>query len=81
MATYKCEVKQRYGKFSGWVWKAADRQGEPVCTDEATSAIVVEKLLDVLRRADLASGDEVIFRDTAFASLPELRAVMARAPY
>lgn len=81
MATYKCEVKQRYGKFSGWVWKAADRQGDPVCTDEATSAIAVDKVLDALRKADLSTGDEVIFRDTAFASLPELRAVMARAPY
>ena len=48
---------------------------------EATAAAAVDKVLDALRKADLSTGDEIIFRDTAFSSLPELRTVMARAPY
>lgn len=76
MAIYKCEVKQRYGKFSGWVWKASERQGNPVCADEATSAVAVTKVVDSLRDGGFGSGDEVIFRDIAYSSLSDLRAVM-----
>lgn len=81
MATYKCEVKQRYGKYSGWIWKATERQGDPICAAEATSASAVTKVVDGLRDGGFGSGDEVIFRDIAYTSLAELRAVMARAPY
>lgn len=81
MATYKCEVKQRYGKYSGWVWKAAERQGEPVCADEATSAVAVGKVVDALRDGGFGAGDEAIFRDIAYTSLGDLRIAMARAPY
>jgi hypothetical protein len=81
MATYKCEVKQRYGKYSGWVWKATERQGNPVCAEEATSAVAVTKVVDSLRDGDFGSGDEVIFRDIAYTALSDLRAAMARAPY
>lgn len=81
MATYKCDIKKQYGKFSGWVWKTPDRQGAALCQGEATAAVVVDKVLEHLKAGGFGAGDDVIFRDTAYPTLGELKAVLARAPY
>lgn len=81
MAIFKCDIKQKFGKFSGYAWKAGDAQGPAACENEATAGAAVDKVLAKLRGNGFGSGDEVIFRDTAYADLGELKGVMARAPY
>ncbi len=81
MATYKCDIKKQYGKFSGWVWAASERQGDAICKDEATATVVADRLLTKLKDKGFAAGDEVIFRDTAYPTLHELKYVLDRAPY
>jgi 3-methyladenine DNA glycosylase Tag len=81
MATYKCDIKKQYGKFSGWVWAVSEHQGDAICKDESAAAAVVERVLGKLKDKGFATGDEVIFRDTAYPSLHELKFVLDRAPY
>lgn len=81
MATFKCDVKQQFGKFHGYAWKVGDPQGNPVCKDEATANAAVDKVVGALRTGGFDRGDEVIFRDTAYATLQELQGVMQRSRY
>lgn len=81
MATYKCDIKKQFGKFSGHVWKASDRPGEPICRDEPNSQAAVDRVLAGVTSAGFGDGDEIIFRDNAYGSLTELRGVLMRAPY
>ena len=81
MATFKCDVKQQYGKFLGFAWKAGEAQGDAVCKDEPTATSAVDKVVAQLKTAGFGRGDEVIFRDTAYAELAELKGVMARSRY
>ncbi len=81
MATYKCDVKAQYGKFSGFAWKAGDAQGEAVAKDQANSAGAIEQVVATLKGAGFGQGDEVIFRDTAYGTLADLKGVMSRAKY
>ena len=81
MATWKCEVKMKFGKYSSHVWKASDRPGAAVADQLGDSKAAVTSCIDAIRKAGFEEGDEVIFRDTAYASLGELKFVMDRAPY
>jgi hypothetical protein len=82
MATYKCDIKKQYGKFSATVWRATDKAADaPVAKDVDTVQVAVSKVIDGIGKLGYAEGDEVIFRDTAYASLGELKGVMLRAPY
>ena len=81
MATWKCDIQMKFGKYSALVWKATERPGEPVATDLVSSKIAVQECIDALKKAGFAEGDEVIFRDTAYSSLAEAQFVMDRAPY
>ena len=81
MATYKCDVKQQFGKFHGFAWKAGDPPGDAVCKDEATANAAAEKVIGTLKGAGFGRGDEVIFRDTAYTTLQEAQVVMQRSRY
>ncbi len=81
MATWKCDVQMKFGKYSALVWKATERAGKPVAADLASSKLAVQECIDALKKAGFAEGDEVIFRDSAYASLAEAKYVMDRAPY
>jgi hypothetical protein len=81
MATYKCEIKKQFGKFSGHVWKATERAGEPVTKDQLALNVTVDLVLAGVSKAGFGDGDEVIFRDNAFATIGELRAALLRSPY
>lgn len=81
MATYKVDIKMKFGKYSSHVWKATERPGEPVAADLESSKVAVEKCIDAIKAAGFQKGDEVIFRESAYASLGELKHVMSRAPY
>lgn len=81
MATYKCDIKQQFGKYSGVVWLATERPGDPVAKDEPTVAAVVDQVVGKLKSLGFAEGDEVIFRDTAYQSLREAKGVMLRSRY
>ncbi|MEY3012647.1 MAG: hypothetical protein RIT45_1382 [Pseudomonadota bacterium] len=82
MATWKAEVKMKFGKYSAHLWKATDRPGVPVADGLASSKDAVDQVLAAAQKAGFAEGDdEIIFRDSAYASLSELRHVMSRAPY
>lgn len=81
MATWKCDVKMKFGKFSAHVWKATDRPGTAVAEGLSTSKTAVQECIDALRKGGFSEGDEVIFRDTAYGSLSEAQFVMDRAPY
>lgn len=81
MATYKCDVKQQYGKYAGFAWKAGDAQGDAVAKDHATANGAVDVVVATLRAAGFGQGDEVIFRDTAYGTLAELKGVMSRSRY
>ncbi len=81
MATWKCEVKMKFGKYSSHVWKATERPGKAVAEDLSDSKAAVSSCIDAIKTAGFGEGDEVIFRDSAYGSLGELRHVMSRAPY
>ena len=81
MATWKVDVKMKFGKYSAHVWKASERAGDPVASDLGTAKSAVSECIDALKKAGFSEGDEVIFRDTAYGSLSEARFVMDRAPY
>lgn len=81
MATWKCDVQMKFGKFSAHVWKATERPGKPVASDLSTSKNAVQECVDALKKSGFSEGDEVIFRDSAYASLGEVQFVMDRAPY
>jgi hypothetical protein len=82
MATWKCDVKMKFGKYSAHVWRANEAPSAPVADGLASSKLAVEKVLESVQKAGFAEGDdEIIFRDTAFGTLSELRHVMSRAPY
>ncbi|MCB9739404.1 MAG: hypothetical protein H6747_09055 [Deltaproteobacteria bacterium] len=82
MATWKCEVKMKFGKYSAHVWKATERAGVPVADGLGSSKAAVEQVLEAVQKAGFSEGDdEIIFRDSAYGSLSELRHVMSRAPY
>ena len=81
MATYKCDIKKQFGKFSGHVWSAATRPDKATCENEATVVAAADKLLKALGKSGFGEGDEVIFRDNAYPSLAELKAALLRAPY
>jgi hypothetical protein len=82
MATWKCEVKMKLGKYSAHVWRASEGQSSAIADGVATSKDAVEKVLESVKKAGFAEGeDEIIFRDNAYATLNELRYVMSRAPY
>ena len=81
MATWKCDVKMKCGKYSAHVWKATERPKKAVAEDLISAKIAVQECIDALKKAGFAEGDEVIFRDTAYASLSEAKFVMDRAPY
>lgn len=81
MATFKCDIKKQFGKFSGHVWKASDRPGTAVCDGEATAQSTAELIIKAINKAGFGEGDEVIFRDNAYMSLGDLRVVLQRAPY
>lgn len=82
MATWKCDVRMKFGKYSAHVWRATDRDSAPVAADLPSSKLAVEKAIESIQGAGFADGDdEVIFRDSAYSSLAELRHVMSRAPY
>ena len=81
MATYKCEVKKQFGKFSGHVWAAAARPSKATCENEATASSAADKIVSALGKSGFGEGDEVIFRDNAYPSLAELKAALVRAPY
>ena len=81
MATWKCEVKMKFGKYSSHVWKATERPGKAVAEEIADKKDAVGKCIKAIQKAGFGDGDEVIFRDSAYASLRELQFVMDRAPY
>lgn len=81
MATWKCDVKMKFGKFSAHVWKATDRPGKAVAENLSTAKSAASQCIDSLKSAGFAEGDEVIFRDSAYNSLAEAQFVMDRAPY
>ena len=81
MTTYKCDIKMQYGKYSSHVWNATDRPGEPIAKDLGSSSQAIDKCIKAVEKSGFDKGDEVIFRDSSFASLSELRHVMSRAPY
>jgi|ETNmetMinimDraft_26_1059896.scaffolds.fasta_scaffold238502_1 hypothetical protein len=81
MATYKVDVKMKFGKYSAHVWKATERPGDAVAGDLDSSKAAVTSVIDGVKAAGFSEGDEIIFRDNAYASLAELKHVMNRAPY
>ncbi|MCO4764471.1 MAG: hypothetical protein KC502_23370 [Myxococcales bacterium] len=81
MATWKCEVKMKFGKYSSHVWKATERPGNSLADNLDEKKDAVGTCIDAIQKAGFTDGDEVIFRDSAYASLAELRHVMSRAPY
>ena len=81
MPTFKCEIKKQYGKFNAHVWRASEKGDVPVAKDLPTLQVAVEKVLAGAGQLGYADGDEVIFRDTAYATLGELKGVMLRSPY
>lgn len=81
MATFKCEIKKQFGKFSGHVWNASGRPDKATCENEATVAAAADKVLTALGKSGFGEGDEVIFRDNAYPSIGELKAALLRAPY
>lgn len=81
MATWKCDVQMKFGKYSAHVWKATDRPGAAIAGDLASSKLAVQECIDALKKGGFGEGDEVIFRDAAYASLSEAKYVMDRAPY
>ncbi len=81
MTTYKCDIKMQYGKYSSHVWKATDRPGEPVAKDLGSSSKAIDHCIKAVEKSGFDKGDEVIFRDSSFGSLLDLRSEMSRAPY
>lgn len=81
MATYKVDVKMKFGKYSVHVWNATERAGDAVASDLATAKGAIDSCITAVKAAGYKEGDEVIFRDSAYASLAELKHVMSRAPY
>jgi hypothetical protein len=81
MATFKCDMKKQFGKFSAHVWKATERPVEPICQNEESAASAAEHVVKAIGKAGFTEGDEVIFRDNAYQSLAELRGVLQRSPY
>jgi len=81
MATWKCEVKMKFGKYSSHVWKATDRPGAAIAQDVPEMKDAVGQCISAIQKAGFSDGDEVIFRDNAYPSLREVQYVMERAPY
>lgn len=81
MATFKCDIKKQFGKFSAHVWKASDKPAAPVIENEEALVTTAEAVVKAVKKAGFAEGDEVIFRDNAYNSLAELRGVLTRSPY
>ena len=81
MATWKCEVKMKFGKYSSHVWKATERPGDAVANELGDKKEAVGECITAIQKAGFGDGDEVIFRDSAYGSLRELQYVMSRAPY
>ena len=81
MATFKCDIKQQFGKYQVWAWKASERQGDVLAADLSDAKVATEQILGALKKGGFGEGDEVIFRSVAYASLGELRGVLTRAPY
>jgi len=81
MATYKVDVKMKFGKFSAHVWNATERPGDALAANLDSSKQAVTSVIDGVKTAGFQEGDEVIFRDNAYGSLAELKHVMNRAPY
>ncbi len=82
MATWKCDVRMKFGKYSAHVWKATERESAPIAGELGSAKVAIDKVLEAVQKAGYAEGDdEVIFRDTSYASLTELRQNMSRAPY
>ncbi|MSP91533.1 MAG: hypothetical protein EXR79_06990 [Myxococcales bacterium] len=81
MATFKCEIKKQYGKFAAHVWRATEKGDVPVAKDLPTLQVAIDKVLSGAGQLGYTDGDEVIFRDTAYATFGDLKAVMLRSPY
>ncbi len=81
MATYKCDIKKQFGKFSGLVWKASDRPGKALFDTEVSAQGAADQVVAAIAKSGFGDGDEVIFRDNAYTSLTELKTTLARAPY
>ncbi len=81
MATWKCDIKKQYGKFSGFAWKATEKQGNAVAENVETQSAIIDAVVGNIKKSGFVAGDEVIFRDAAYASLGELKGVMSRSPY
>ena len=81
MATYRCDVKQQFGKFSALVWKATEKPGKPLAENMEDANGAANAVFAALQGAGFAEGDEAIFRNTNYPSLRELRTVIERAPY
>ena len=45
MATWKCDVRMKFGKYSAHVWRATDRDSAPVAADLASSKLAVDKAI------------------------------------
>ena len=81
MATFRCDIKQQYGKFSGFAWKHGEAAGAPVAKDEATAAGAIDAVVASLKTAGFANGDEVIFRENAYGSLGDLKGTLKGSRY
>ncbi len=81
MATFKCDIKQQFGKYQAWAWKANTAQGDALAAGLGDPKVATEQVIDALKKSGFAEGDEVIFRSVAYSSLVDLRTVLSRAPY
>jgi topoisomerase IA-like protein len=81
MATWKCDVQMKFGKFTAHVGKPTERTLPTVASNLSDARDAAAAVAKGLEQAGYDEGDEVIFRDTAYGSLTELREVLRKAPY
>jgi hypothetical protein len=79
MATYKLDVKKRYGKFFYNLRQATEqgKESDPLDTLDAVLASVEKDFTD----RDIGPDDSVIFRGIAYSSYTQLKEVVRTSPF
>ncbi len=80
MATYKLEIKKRFGKFYHSVY-AAGAQPERETPESASIKEVLEKLKSGFLKDTFKDGDSVIFRGIAYEDVHQLVPIVRDADY
>jgi len=82
MATYKCEIQQRFGKYDANVWVATSRPGPSKIEGVVDLQTAIKGVQTALEGAGFKENDDnVIFRDRAFATWAELRDALRGGKY